>query len=503
MVTAMLIGLVPAMASNMLTSDITEGDINPEFLEGSETMVTVAFEADGYGELIGETTAKVPIGGSLTAEQIPSPVADQGGISWESIFWYWVSPQIQGRFNTEDLPYLVITENVTFTARFHMVSRSTRITLLWNDGREGADNIYRILHTDHGKIMYGTILPNPRREGFTFTGWATDAAGNNMFDLYVGLQTRVRYLYAQWEPVANELEPGPEAEPEPEPEPEPQRPPSAGGGSNFGGSSSGVVPGLVTPDVEVEEEEVPFAELRYDGIHHAFMIGFKDGTVRPMAEVTRAQLATMLFRLMSEQQRERYWSGDNPFADVLQISWFNNAVSTATNAGFIVGVSDNTFMPNRAVTRAELATTIVRYMGVMPNVESAQFNDIAGHWAERYINVAAYNGWLVGEGLEIDGAFEPNWTITRAEAAAVISRALGRVPHSSEALLPGMRTWSDNANPNAWYYLYIQGATNSHYYVKNVDDNDKTWVGLLAVERLWEFLERLESRPEDIVDTEA
>jgi len=271
-------------------------------------------------------------------------------------------------------------------------------------------------------------------------------------------------------------------------------PPIGGPGWFGGGAGQGV-----TTVVEMEEEDVPLAEMNYDGIHYAFMIGFEDGTVRPMAEVTRAQMATMLLRVMSDEQRTRYWTWNNPFADVPEDSWFNNAVSTITNAGIMVGASDDLFMPNRAVTRAELAATIVRHMGAAPVVELTQFNDIAGHWAENYINAAAYNGWFSSSIVENGGQFEPDRVITRAEAASVINRALGRMPYNPEALLPGMRTWPDNANPDTWYYLYMQIATNSQRATANEDGIRQAWTELIGAERNWRLLERFRARPEDIL----
>jgi len=173
----------------------------------------------------------------------------------------------------------------------------------------------------------------------------------------------------------------------------------------------------------------------------------------------------------------------------------NNAVSTTTNAGIFVGAPYG-FQPSRSITRAELAAAIVRFMDVSPAIDTAQFNDITGHWAERYINTAAQHGWALGyEG--IGGRFLPDQPITRAETAALINRMLDRVLENENDLLPDMITWPDNANPNAWYFLDIQEATNSNYYVRKSDGIHKAWSALF--EPLpWVNLERPTSRPEDL-----
>jgi len=275
-----------------------------------------------------------------------------------------------------------------------------------------------------------------------------------------------------------------------------QQPPPTGGNGFGGGGSGGSTITVPTQVVEVEEDEVPLAQ--WDGVHHAFMVGFADGTIRPMAEVTRAQAATMLFRLMSDEDRTRQWTQNNQFSDVLITNWFNNAVSTTASTGIFAGMTGGTFMPNQAVTRAELAVMIVRFVEAEPVSGAPQFNDITDHWAQYYINAAAQSGWVIGTDAS-RGQFRPDETITRAEAAATINRALSRLPQSPDELLLEMRTWSDNSNPNAWYYLYIQEATNSHYYKMHEDGVHHSWVKLVSPEHQWSLLERPESQPEDIL----
>jgi len=225
------------------------------------------------------------------------------------------------------------------------------------------------------------------------------------------------------------------------------------------------------------------------------MIGFEDGTIRPGAPVTRAQIATILFRLMPDTKRAEYWSQTNPYPDVKQNHWFNNAVSTTTNAGLFTGMPDGSFQPHRPITRAELATVVARLKDVTHNGEP-MFNDIAVHWAKAEINAVARMGWVTGyEGQ--GGRFLPNQPITRAETAAIINNAFERKPQGLETLLPDMRIWPDNVNPQSWYYLHIQEATNSHYYVMS-DNAYEIWTGLIYQERDWARLELPTSRPEDI-----
>ena len=227
------------------------------------------------------------------------------------------------------------------------------------------------------------------------------------------------------------------------------------------------------------------------------MIGYNDGTIRPGAAVTRAQAATILFRLMPDVSRTYYWAQVNPFSDVVINNWFNNAVSTTSNANVFKGMPDGTFQPNREITRAELVAAVVRYMSTPPATGYPQFTDIAGHWAESYINAAAQQGWVTGYN-GINGLFLPNQLISRAETAALINRMLQRIPEDKHDLLPNMITWPDNANVSAWYYLYIQEATNSHYYSRKADGIHETWLKLYVPELPWVVLERPDSRPDDI-----
>ena len=230
--------------------------------------------------------------------------------------------------------------------------------------------------------------------------------------------------------------------------------------------------------------------------HQAFIIGFDDGTVRPHVPTTRAQAATIFFRLMPDEIRTNYWRQDNSFSDVNLNDWFNNAVSTTTNAGVFTGFPDGTFQPNREITRAEFVAAVVRFMGENPSTAALFFSDVAGHWAQGYINTAAQMGWVTGD-AGLNSEFRPNDVITRAETAALINRMLSRLPETEDDLLPGMIVWADNTNTQAWYYLYIQEASNSHRYVRKANGIHESWVELIP-NRPWYRLERSDSQPEDI-----
>ena len=224
--------------------------------------------------------------------------------------------------------------------------------------------------------------------------------------------------------------------------------------------------------------------------HHAYMIGYaKDGTIRPNANITRAEAATIFFRLISDGHRAHIWSQENPFPDVARNQWFNNAISTLTGSNMLQGYRDGNFRPNQAITRAEFSALIVRVTGHSMYGTGSGFTDTEGHWAAGYIHAAQINGWVHGYA---DGGFRPDQYITRAEAAAFVNRALRRLPEHTEDLLAGMVTWPDNMNPNAWYYLYVQEATNSHYHEMKADGIHEMWMTLIAP-RNWAVFERTDS----------
>lgn len=194
-------------------------------------------------------------------------------------------------------------------------------------------------------------------------------------------------------------------------------------------------------------------------IHFNYVIGYTDGTIRPNNDISRAEVATIFFRLLTDEARTQYDKTTSSFSDIKDGAWCCRAVSTLTNMGIIKGYTDGTFQPNKSITRAELATIIARFAKL--DVNTKTFSDITGHWAQKSIELAAGNGWI--NGYE-DGTFRPNNNITRAETFAMINRVLDRQTESVSDLLPTseMNMWSDNLNENAWYYKDVQEATNYH-----------------------------------------
>ena len=194
-------------------------------------------------------------------------------------------------------------------------------------------------------------------------------------------------------------------------------------------------------------------------IHFNYVIGYTDGTIRPNNDISRAEVATIFFRLLTDEAREQYTTTAGNFTDVKAGMWCNRAIATLTNMGIIKGYTDGSFQPNKSITRAELATIIARFAKL--DVNTKTFSDINGHWAQKNIELAAGNGWI--NGYE-DGTFRPNNNITRAETFAMINRVLDRQTENVSDLLPTseMNMWSDNLNENAWYYKDVQEATNYH-----------------------------------------
>ena len=206
--------------------------------------------------------------------------------------------------------------------------------------------------------------------------------------------------------------------------------------------------------------------------HFAYVQGYPDGTVKPAGNITRAETAAILFRLMDDASRKTYYSTKSGFRDVASGSWYNTYVATLNNAGVITDSSNGCFRPNEAITRAELAAMLAKFSETTGAAN--YFNDVsAKYWAANAIAICAKLGWINGYP---DGTFRPDKNVTRAELMAMINRATGRAPKSADAFLPGMKTWSDNT-ADKWYYLDVQEATNSHSYTVK---GSETWTALTS-----------------------
>jgi hypothetical protein len=239
-----------------------------------------------------------------------------------------------------------------------------------------------------------------------------------------------------------------------------------------------VIPAQPDDGVDIEDPDVPLGggvSLNTED-HFAYITGYPDGTVRPEVNITRAQVATIFYRLLDETSRTIYFSDENDFSDVSSTFWANKAISTLAKAGILDGYEDGTFQPNKSISRAEFAAIAARFEVVTEDVENP-FSDTIGHWAESLISFASSKSWV--KGYE-DGTFRPNQSITRAEAMTLINRVLEREV-DAEGLLADATQWPDNVE-GKWYYFDVLEATNTHDYERRTDD------GLSILENWTEIL---------------
>lgn len=240
--------------------------------------------------------------------------------------------------------------------------------------------------------------------------------------------------------------------------------------------------GSYTPYVPVVPPKTP-DKLNADD-HFAYVIGYPDGGVHPHATITRAETATIFFRLLTEKTRKDNLTKYHSFRDVPQGAWYNAAVATMAKLKIITGYPDGTFRPDAPVTRAEFAAIAARFDEKSART-TASFRDIYGHWAERYISRSAELGWIRGY---TDNTFRPDQSITRAEAMALINRVLNRNPESKDDLLRSMNIFNDNLDTAKWYYLDVQEAANSHDFIRKANGYEM-WKKLRA-DPDWKALER-------------
>ena len=276
-------------------------------------------------------------------------------------------------------------------------------------------------------VRHGLTVAKPKdpvNGGYIFDGWYTDKTFRHRYDFSTPL-TQDTTIYAKWFLI--------------------------------------VLPGVT---VKKNTPKLNTAD------HFAYVQGYPDGTVKPAGNITRAETAAILFRLMDDASRKTYYSTKSGFRDVASGSWYNTYVATLNNAGVITDSSNGYFRPNEAITRAELAAMLAKFSETTGAAN--YFNDVsAKYWAANAIAICAKLGWITGYP---DGTFRPDKNVTRAELMAMINRATGRAPKSADAFLPGMKTWIDNTS-DKWYYLDVQEATNSHSYT--VKDSEK-WTALTS-----------------------
>ena len=251
--------------------------------------------------------------------------------------------------------------------------------------------------------------------------------------------------------------------------------------ANFGRSSGGS--NRPKPPVVEIPDDVPTGLNGKD--HYAYIIGYGNNDVRPQNNITRAEVATIFFRLLTDETRTANMTKSNGYNDVKDGDWFCCAVSTLSKMGIIKGYEDGSFKPNDPISRAEFAAIAARFD---PNGDKtpASFFDVTSHWAKDEISIAANHGWI--KGYE-DGSFKPDQKITRAETMTLVNRVLNRLPETKDDLHKDMKTWVDNMDETAWYYLAVQEATNSHYFKNKTGTKFEQWTDLRDT-RDWSELEK-------------
>ena len=249
------------------------------------------------------------------------------------------------------------------------------------------------------------------------------------------------------------------------------------GGSGSGGSNRPKPPVVEIPD------DVPTGLNGKD--HYAYVVGYPDGMVYPQKNITRAEVATIFFRLLTDETREANMTKSNSYNDMKDGAWYTCAVSTLSKMGIIKGYEDGSFKPDASISRAEFAAIAARFD---PDGDKtpATFSDVSSHWAKDEISIAANHGWI--KGYE-DGSFKPDQKITRAETMTLVNRVLKRLPETKDDLHKDMKTWPDNQNESAWFYLAVQEATNSHYQNLKKDGTHETWESMRET-RDWAALEK-------------
>lgn len=239
--------------------------------------------------------------------------------------------------------------------------------------------------------------------------------------------------------------------------------------AHFSAKRSPSTPSTPAKPDETKPTLAPIPEMLNGEDHYAYLLGYEDGTVRPNGSISRAEVATVLFRLLKDDVRTQNLTKDNAYSDVSDTAWYAAAVSTLSKMGVISGYPDGTFRPNAPITRAEFAAMIARFDETAKSADTP-FTDISGHWAENAIGKAYGNGWIKGSSKTV---FCPESNLTRAETATLLNRVLHRLPEKESDLLANQIAWPDNPK-TFWGYLAIQEATNSHEYEHKADGVHET-----------------------------
>lgn len=317
-------------------------------------------------------------------------------------------------------------EGGSYVAHFHAQQYTLRFNANGGEGTMG--NLTYTHGQDQSLTKCGFT-----RAGYDFLGWATAADGNVAYHDQQSLSiTQDTTLYAVWKQQPNQG--------------------GSGGGHHTSGSGT-----------QEKPDETPPTTLN-DTDHYAYIVGYEDGTIRPNGHITRAEAATVFFRLLTDKARDANLTDRSPYPDVSAGAWYNKAIATLSRMGILSGYEDGSFRPNATVTRAEFAAMAARFDTEAKPVDTP-FTDLTGCWAADEIAKAYGKGWVNGYG---DNTFRPNGPITRAEAVTLINRVLRRLPETDKDLLPDERTWPDNPE-TFWGYLALQEASNSHLYDRKSD----------------------------------
>ena len=402
-----------------------------------------------------------------------------------------------------------VTGNVTYVAQWKDDKNNNGIaddeeekyTVTYTDGVANeevfADQVY-------GDLLSGTATPafkgNPTRDGYVFDGWkpafSDTVTGNVTYVAQWTARTDLSYTVHYYlknttKQVANDkMVAGQTFNADVT-----ENAIRISGYRVYGDSVKSITIGTGTNEIifyytRAYHPSTPSKPTLNTGDHYAYVMGYPDGTVRPNGSITRAEVSAILFRLLSDETRDEYFTTESSFTDVKAGAWYNNSIATLEKAGVIVDTAKGgAFRPNEAITRAELAAMLAQFSDAKP-VKGVKFSDVsAEHWAYEAIAIAAKMGWIEGYP---DGTFRPDATITRAEMMTLVNRALERVPSDEDHLLSKrvMLTFPD-CKSGDWFYIAVQEATNSHTYERAATEKngDEQWTALRA-NRDWTLLEK-------------
>ena len=409
------------------------------------------------------------------------------------IFKGWYSDEAL----TQAVSKVTMDSDKTVYAKWEKEIKNFTLTYVSNGGTEYAAETYK-----EGTEV--TIDKAPTREGYIFKGWYSDEALTQAVTKVT--MDSDKTVYAKWEKEIKNFtltyvsNGGTEyaAETYKEGTEVPlSKIPTRAGFSFLGWYADAALTQLVTK-VTMDSDKTVYAGWKEDetpvlekGDHSAYIIGYKDGYVRPNRNISRAEVATIFFRLLTDEAREKYWSSTNNYSDVKDTDWCNNAISTLSNMGILKGDKDGRFRPNDPVTRAEFAAIAARFSDGAAD-DYADFSDVPNdYWASKEIAKAAKLGWIKGY---TDGTFRPKNNITRAETMTLVNRVLERGV-DEDGLAEDAIQWADN-KPGDWYYYDVQEATNSHEYArtdKSIDGQSfcyEEWIKLKE-NRNWAELETI------------